>query len=213
MSDRGRVLGREAPRPRGDERGPHRGGHGPERDDWFEGRDERGRGRRGRVERGMMRYVLLEALRDGPKHGYEIIKWLDERTGGAYAPSPGAVYPTLQLLGDLGFVRAGQEEDRRTYALTDTGQSALNEHAEAVRHFWARFAGDADPRRESPEAGFVQDELHELTRTVWVAVRAATAHDDQATTRAVRAAVERCKNEVRAIIAGGATATDTRTVE
>lgn len=168
----------------------------------------------------MMRYVLLDALRDGPKHGYEIIKWLDERTGGAYAPSPGAVYPTLQLLDDLGFVRVGQEEDRRVYALTDTGRGALDEHAEAMRLFWARFTGDADPRMDGPDVGFVRDELHELTRTVWVAVRAAIARDDHATTRAVRAAVERSKNEVREIIARGATAAtpgaqvpDTRTIE
>jgi DNA-binding PadR family transcriptional regulator len=157
----------------------------------------------------MIRYVLLDALRDGPKHGYEIIKWLDERTGGAYAPSPGAVYPTLQLLGDLGFVRAEQEEDRRVYTLTETGQSALDEHAEAMQHFWGRFTGATDPHMSRPEFGFVQDELRELTRTVWVAVQAAMARDDRAATGEVRSAVERCKNEVRDIIARGATAAAT----
>lgn len=214
MRDGGRGLTRERETQHShrDERGPHRGWHDHENDEWFEGR-----GRRGRVERGMMRYVLLDALRDGPKHGYEVIKWLDERTGGAYAPSPGAVYPTLQLLGDLGFVLAGQEEDRRVYALTETGRSALDEHAEAIRHFWARFTGAADPRMSHPEFGFVRDELRELTRTVWDAVRSATVRGDDATSREVRSAVERCKNEVRAIIARDATvaadATDTRTFE
>jgi DNA-binding PadR family transcriptional regulator len=167
-----------------------------------------------------MRYVLLDALRDGPKHGYEIIKWLDERTGGAYAPSPGAVYPTLQLLGDLGFVVAGQEDDRRVYALTDAGRSTLGEHAEAIEHFWARFTGAADSGMDRPEFGFVQDELRELARTVRVAVRSATACGDDTTAREVRSAVERCKNEVREIIAHSAAmsatvadATDARTVE
>src|SRR5439155_26745155 len=161
MRDEERGFDRAMRHPRDDERRPQRGWHGQSDDDGFEGR-----GRRGRVECGMMRYVLLDALRDGPKHGYEIIKWLDERTGGAYAPSPGAVYPTLQLLGDLGFVRAGQEEDRRIYALTETGQSALDEHADAMRHFWARFTGDADPRMDGPEVGLVKDDVHESNRTV-----------------------------------------------
>src|SRR5215472_14926269 len=120
-----------------------------------------------------MRYVLLDALRDGPKHGYEIIRWLDERTNGAYAPSPGAVYPTLQLLGDLGFVRAGQDDDRRVYELTDAGRAALDEHAEMIRHFWARFTETADMRAMRPEVGFVRDELDELTRTAWSGVRLA----------------------------------------
>ncbi len=215
MRDGGRGFDREAQHPRRDERGPRHGWHGQENEEWLEGR-----GHRGRVERGTMRYVLLDALRDGPKHGYEIIKWLNERTGGAYAPSPGAVYPTLQLLGDLGFVLAGQEDDRRVYALTDTGRSALGEHAEEIRHFWARFTGAADPGMGRPEFGFVRDELRELTRTVWIAVRSATARGDDATAREVRSAVERCKNEVREIIARDAAvsatvadATDARTRE
>ena len=196
MREGRRGFDREAQHPQRDEHGPHRGWPGQDNEEW-----SGGHGRRGRVERGTMRYVLLDALRDGPKHGYEIIKWLDERTGGAYAPSPGAVYPTLQLLGDLGFVLAGQEDDRRVYALTDTGRSALEEHAEAIQHFWARFTGATDPRMSRPEFGFIQDELRELTRTVWIAVRSATDRGDDATAREVRSAVERCKNDVREIIA------------
>ena len=63
----------------------------------------------------MPRYILLDALRDGPKHGYEIIKTLEERSGGKYVPSPGTVYPTLQYLEDQGLVRATEEADRRIY--------------------------------------------------------------------------------------------------
>jgi DNA-binding PadR family transcriptional regulator len=157
---------------------------------------------RGRVlERGDLKYVILELLRDKPRHGYDIIRALGERSRGLYAPSPGAVYPTLQLLEDLGFVLAGQEDDRRVYALTDTGRNALGKHAEAIQHFWARFSGAADPGMGRPEFGFVQDELRELTRTVWVAMRSAIARGDDATSREVRSAVERCKNDVREIIA------------
>lgn len=181
---------------------PRRARHARADEELSEGRAH---GRRGRVERGAMRYVLLDALRDGPKHGYEIIKWLDERTQGAYAPSPGAVYPTLQLLGDLDLVRAGQDDDRRVYALTDAGRAALDEHAEVIRHFWSRFAAP-DLGVARPEIGFVRDELDELTRTVWTGMRSVMRHGDYATVRDIRTTLEWCKNEVREIIARGATA-------
>ena len=58
------------------------------------------RGRGGRMRRGDTRYALLSALTDGPGHGYELIQRLEERTGGRWKPSPGSVYPTLQLLAD-----------------------------------------------------------------------------------------------------------------
>ncbi len=104
-------------------------------------------------------------------------------------------------------MRAGQDEDRRVYELTETGRSARDEHAEAIQQFWARFTGTADPRMGRPEVGFVRDELHELTRTVWDAVRAAMTRGDDAEIREIRSAVERSKNEVREIIARGGAAT------
>jgi DNA-binding PadR family transcriptional regulator len=196
------FQGREPRHRRDGWHGPHRAHRARGDEELFEGRPHE---RRERVERGAMRYVLLDALRDGPKHGYEIIKWLDERTKGAYAPSPGAVYPTLQLLGDLGLVRAGQDDDRRVHALTDAGRAALDEHAETIRHFWARFTETADASVARPEIGFVRDELDELAHTAWTGVRSVMRRGDYATIRDIRAAVERCKNEVREIIARGAT--------
>src|SRR3982074_1418623 len=83
------------------------------------GRGHGGHGGRERLERGMLRYVILYVLRDGPKHGYEVIKHLEERTGGFYSPSPGTLYPTLQYMEDLGLVKSDQDEGRRVYQLTD----------------------------------------------------------------------------------------------
>src|SRR5690348_1385934 len=88
--------------PRGDH--PHGRGRGPHGHDPWGGRGGRG----DRMERGMLRFVLLDALRKAPGHGYEIIKAIEERTRGQYVPSPGALYPTLQLLEDLGHVRSNQ---------------------------------------------------------------------------------------------------------
>ncbi|MFN3521545.1 MAG: PadR family transcriptional regulator [Phenylobacterium sp.] len=89
-----------------------------------------GRHRGGRIgrllEHGDLRFVILALLADKPAHGYELIRALEERTGGAYRPSPGVVYPTLSLLEDEGFVRqVGAEGGRKAYEITDEGRTAL----------------------------------------------------------------------------------------
>ncbi len=173
----------------------HRGGH-----------HERGgfEGPRGRARRGEARYVLLDALRDGPKHGYEIIKSLEEKSGGQYAPSPGTVYPTMQLLEDQGLVRADQESERRVFGLTETGRAELDARAEDLAAFWARFAAPSATTAGSPEIGFLQEELDALTRTVWSGLRDLQGRNDPETIRRVRQAVEGCRNEVRRILAAPA---------
>src|ERR671921_750563 len=94
----------------------HRGWGGPRRGFPFDGfgADLRGAwggfgGRGGphpRVDRGGVKILVLSVLRDGPKHGYEVMRAIEQRTGSAYSPSPGVVYPTLQLLEDMGHVQA-----------------------------------------------------------------------------------------------------------
>jgi DNA-binding PadR family transcriptional regulator len=162
-------------------------------------RSHRG-GRHRRAKRGEARYVLLDALRDGPKHGYEIIKTLEERSAGQYVSSPGTVYPTMQYLEELGLVRANQEGERRVYKLTEAGHAELDAHAEHVDAFWGRFAARSIAKTSRHEVGFLQDELDDLTRTAWSGLREAIERDDQQTIRQVRHAVERCQNEIREII-------------
>jgi DNA-binding PadR family transcriptional regulator len=134
-----------------------------------------GAARPGPARRGEARYVLLDALRDGPKHGYEIIKHLEERSGGEYAPSPGTVYPTLQYLEDAGQVRSEQSAERRVYHLTDAGRAELEARAEDLQAFWAaRLAGPpatSAAAQRHPEIDFVAEELDALSRTVWGGLR------------------------------------------
>lgn len=80
--------------------------------------------------RGDLKYALLDLLQERPKHGYEMIKDLEDRTGGFYTPSPGAVYPTLQLLEDRGWVSVETREGRKVYTITDAGRDALREQRE-----------------------------------------------------------------------------------
>lgn len=180
-------------RGRGDHIGRRRGGPGGRR-------GERGRGgKRGRVRRGEARFILLDVLRDGPKHGYEIIKTLEERSGGEYVPSPGTVYPTLQLLADQGLVSANEKSERRTYELTKEGEAELDAQSELVAAFWSRFAAQDDASSQ-PEVGFLEEELEHLSRTVWSGLRTAIADGDQARVREVREAVEACRSAVREIV-------------
>lgn len=106
----------------GDFRGRNRGPGGRRRRhrDFFAGGT-------GRMNRGDVRDLLLAALVEGPAHGYELMGRLEERTGGRWRPSPGSVYPTLQLLEDKGLVRGRDEEGRRVYELTDEGRSEADE--------------------------------------------------------------------------------------
>jgi|GEM_PF-161151 len=81
-------------------------------------------------ERGHLKYALLELLQERPKHGYEMMKELEERMGGFYAPSAGAIYPTLQLLEDRGWVSVETVEGKKIYTITDAGRQAVSEYTQ-----------------------------------------------------------------------------------
>lgn len=97
-------------------------------------------------EQGDLKLVILRLLDEKPRHGYDIIKELEERSGGQYTPSAGAVYPTLTLLEDLGYAVATPEEGgKKVYAITDTGRAHLAEHRPMVDEIFDRVnhIGDA----------------------------------------------------------------------
>jgi DNA-binding PadR family transcriptional regulator len=98
------------------------------------------------MRRGDIRTALLVALGDGPGHGYELINRLEEKSGGAWRPSPGSVYPTLQLFEDEGLVKAEERDGKRVFSLTDEGRTAA---AERVEHHGAT-PWDTEPEADSP---------------------------------------------------------------
>lgn len=103
----------------------------------------RGMGRGGRMRRGEVRPSLLIALLDGPSHGYDLIQRLEEKSGGRWRPSPGSVYPALQLLDDEGLVTSRREDGKQIFELTDTGRTQATEHLERNGSPWDAV-GDAD---------------------------------------------------------------------
>jgi DNA-binding PadR family transcriptional regulator len=106
--------------------------------------------------RGDLKYALLDLLQERPKHGYEMIKELESRAGGFYTPSAGAVYPTLQLLEDRGWVSVETTEGKKVYAITDAGRQEFKERREreaqrpegGPRGPWGWGGPDQEPGRE-----------------------------------------------------------------
>lgn len=129
-------------------RSEHRGRH-PWASHMGAQRGLHGRHRGGRVgrflEHGDLRFVVLALIAEQPRHGYELIKELEDRTGGAYRPSPGVIYPTLALLEDEGFIRpAAGETGRKLFEATDEGRAALRANQAGVDAVFARMAEAAE---------------------------------------------------------------------
>jgi len=152
----------------------HEGGHGHRRfarsepDGWDHGHDHErhgGRmrdgsrfgGRRGRVfDHGDLRLVVLQLIAEKPRHGYEIIKAIEELVGGAYSPSPGVVYPTLTMLEELGHVTVAEQDGKKLHALTEQGAAYLAENRQSVEALQARMARVAASRAEDPPPSVVR---------------------------------------------------------
>ena len=98
-----------------------------------------GRGRR-MFDGSELRLILLKLIEEQPRHGYDLIREIEERSGGAYAPSPGVIYPTLTLLDDMGQVEAKAEGTRKAFAITEAGSAELAEKAAEVEALFQRLA-------------------------------------------------------------------------
>ncbi len=111
-------------------------------------------GRGGRLarflEHGDLRLLVLHLIAEKPRHGYEIIKAIEDLAGGAYAPSPGVVYPTLTLLEDLGQISAEAEGSKKVFSATDEGRKALLENQAMVENLLARIASSPSHERSLP---------------------------------------------------------------
>jgi DNA-binding PadR family transcriptional regulator len=91
-------------------------------------------------EQGDLRLVVLKLIAEQPRHGYELIKSIEESAGGAYSPSPGVIYPTLTLLEELGYTTATEAAGKKLFTITPEGEAYLAEQAEPVRGLFARMA-------------------------------------------------------------------------
>jgi DNA-binding PadR family transcriptional regulator len=198
-----RPFGHHGPFGEGGPRGPFREG-GP--------RGPFGEGRRF-FGRGDVKFALLELLRERPMHGYEIMKALEEKSGGFYTPSAGTIYPTLQMLADRGFVTVQETEGKKTYAITDAGRAFLAEQQKADEG----FAGAPRGRGFGGRRGFFNDptiqalgsEVAEVARLFAIVVRSSFDHPEQLVR--VRALLETTRQELKDLIYGANSSAEPKT--
>jgi DNA-binding PadR family transcriptional regulator len=111
------------------------------------------RGRRRMFDGGELRLILLAFLEEGPRHGYDLIRAIEERTGGAYAPSPGVVYPTLTMLDELGQIDELKEEGaRKRFQISEAGRAHLAERREEADALLARLDEVGEHRARGDKA-------------------------------------------------------------
>jgi DNA-binding PadR family transcriptional regulator len=122
----------------------------------------RGGGRRGRAPRGDVRTAILLLIEQQPMHGYHLMQTIAERSGGAWTPSPGAVYPTISQLQDEGLVTITADAGRRLVALTDAGRAQLAEH----RDMWGDPFAGYDAAGAGVDLRRLVGELADATRQV-----------------------------------------------
>jgi DNA-binding PadR family transcriptional regulator len=143
------------------------------------------RGAGGRARRGDIKYLILAVLADGPRHGYDIIMALEEKSNGRYRPSPGSVYPTLTLRDESGFITGDASEGKRIFTITDSGRELLTKKP-------------ADATVEDAEDGV---DLRGSAMKLGAAVMQAARASDASSQEKVREILDTARREVYKILA------------
>ena len=146
-------------------------------------------------ERGDLKYVILDLIKEKPRYGYEVIRAIEEHSHGFYAPSPGVIYPTLQMLEEMGYVKSSQEDGKKIYTITEDGRRFLEEKKqftegikEHVRHHWSA--------ERMYEMGETMGELRKLGQLLGRQLR----HADPDKVRRVREIISRACSEIEAVL-------------
>jgi DNA-binding PadR family transcriptional regulator len=157
----------------------------------------RGGPRSARVfDQGDLKYVILQLLVEKPRHGYEIIKAIEERFGGAYSPSPGTVYPTLTMLEDMGYARVMPEEGgKKVYEITDEGRKYLEDNRSAVDDIFSRITEFAQSIFGEPMM-----QVHRAMKDVGRAVYVQNAKRTPEQLKRISDILERAASEIGAIV-------------
>ncbi|MCU6496810.1 PadR family transcriptional regulator [Rugamonas sp. A1-17] len=149
-----------------------------------------GRGRGPKMfDAGAMRYVVLHLIAEKPRHGYEIIKALEQLSGGSYTPSPGAIYPLLSMMLDMGHVSATADGNKKLHTITPEGEAFLAENRQFVDVILARLAEPSEGRVDLRLA------MHELKAAVIDKAHGPGASDQRAAQ--IRAILQRAVDDVR----------------
>lgn len=128
-----------------------------------------GRFRGGRVfGHGDLKLILLALIAEQPRHGYDLIRTIEEMFDGAYAPSPGAVYPTLTLLEELGHASVQNDEGKKLYSITEEGKAFLADNKEAVDTVMSRMEQTAKMFARAAAPMALREAMHNLKRALFM---------------------------------------------
>ena len=144
-------------------------------------------GEQQRMRRGDVKYALLSALIKRPMHGYDIMQEIEETSGGRYRPSPGSVYPVLQMLEDGGFVTSDVVDGKRIYTLTDAGRKLIDERPH-----------DEDGNEPSPGGDW--SEIRDAARKFADAMRQGFMTVDPQTRERIRKVLDDARREIYTIL-------------
>ncbi len=147
-------------------------------------------------DQGHLKFVILRLLDEKPRHGYEIIKEIEERFGGMYSPSPGTIYPTLTMLEDLGYARARPEEGgKKIYEITGEGRAHLAENQPLIDDIFSRIADFANSIFGEPMM-----EVHRGFKNVGAAIYASKSSSRTAEQiRKIKDILDRAAREIEAV--------------
>jgi DNA-binding PadR family transcriptional regulator len=119
-------------------------------------------------QRGEFKYLILDLLKDKPRYGYELIRELEERSHGFYAPSPGVVYPTLQYFEEMGYVTSREQDGKKVYTITNEGLKFLEDQSETVKDIKSHMHRCSGPWSSELRDQFrdLMGEIHQLGRLI-----------------------------------------------
>ena len=194
--------------------GPGGAGRGPWGGDWGGFGDNFRIGRM--MASGDLRLVALYFIEQQPRHGYDLIKAIEEKTSGVYAPSPGVVYPALTFLEEAGYVTSTTEANKRLYTITDEGRAYLNDNRAAVestfehlgrigeqiqklRARWEEMRGAHDERGPRPDRDMddVAPEVNEARRELKAAIKRAAKDRAAESQHSLADILRRAADEIR----------------
>ena len=140
---------------------------------------------------GALRYLVLHLIGEQPRHGYEIIKAIEDKVGGDYSPSPGVIYPLLAMLEDLGHAAVAADGNKKLYTITPEGKAFLEENRAFVDAILARMASSERSRKGSG----IREALHALKGAVVERARGEALSEAQL--EKIRAALQQAADEIR----------------
>jgi len=146
-------------------------------------------------QKGDLKYVVLDLIKDKPCHGYEIIRILAERSHGLYTPSPGAVYPTLQLLEEMGYIEVTHQNGKKVYTITDEGKQFLSEQGKFAEGIKQQMK-DCWSKKNTTEMGEAIAEIGRIGRLIGRRFR----NIDAEKIRRIREVISRAYSDIETIL-------------